>query len=159
MPILYAENIAPYAQGRRINSEEWNGISRTLAGGDEDTVGFGVPVAYGADRHTVVALEAAADNIAGITEANLVLDHPGDEYVPGDTVAVCESGVIGVLLGANVTQGAVARFNVTNQTWTGATASATVLTIPGATFEYAGSSGEVGAVRFRRPNPALAVGA
>ena len=43
MPILYAENIAPYAQGRRINSEEWNGISRTLAG--EDNVGFGVPVA------------------------------------------------------------------------------------------------------------------
>lgn len=157
MPILYADDIAPYAVGRRINSEEWNGISRSLAGSDE--VGFGVPVIVGTDRHTVLPLTAAAQNVAGITEANLVLGHPGDEYEPGDTVAVCESGVIGVLLGANVTQGAVARFNVTAQTWTGATASATVLTIPGATFEYAGSSGEVGAVRFRRPNPALATGA
>lgn len=152
MAPVYRDTIPAYAVGRRINAEEWNGISRTLAG--SANVGFGVPVINGTARHTVLPLTAAAQQVAGITEANLVLPHVGDNYEPLDTVAVCESGVIGVLLGANVTKGAQARFNVTAQNWTGAAASGTVLTIPGATFEEAGNSGEVGVVRFRRPNPA-----
>lgn len=152
MAPVYRDTIPAYAVGRRINAEEWNGISRTLAG--STNVGFGVPVINGTARHTVLPLTAAAQQVAGITEANLVLPHVGDNYEPLDTVAVCESGVIGVLLGANVTKGAQARFNVTAQNWTGAAASGTVLTIPGATFEEAGNSGEVGVVRFRRPNPA-----
>lgn len=61
---------------------------------------------------------------------------------------------MGVELDANVTKGAAARFNVTTQKWTGATASSTVLTVPGATFDEAGNAGEVGVLRFRRPNPA-----
>lgn len=152
MPPIYRDTIPFYAVGRRANAEEWNGISRTLAGAAN--VGFGVPVINGTDRHTVLPLTAAAQVVAGITEANFVLPHPGDFYEPLDTVAVCEVGVIGVLLGANVAKGAAARFNVTAQNWTGAAASATVLTIPGATFDEAGVSGEVGIVRFRRPNPA-----
>lgn len=157
MPPVYRDSIPAYAQGRRANAEEWNGISRTLAG--NANVGFGVPVIHGTAEHTVLPLTEAGQNVAGITEANYVLPHPGDNYEPGDTVAACESGVIGVLLGANVTKGAVARFNVTAKAWTGAAASSTVLTIPGATFEEAGASGAVGLVRFRRPNPALATGA
>lgn len=157
MPPVYSDSIDKYAVGRRTNMEEWNGISRTLAG--SDNVGFGVPVINGTARHTVLPLTAASQVVAGITEAVPFLPRPGDNYVPGDTVAVCEIGVIGVLLGANVTKGAQARFNVTAQNWTGATASSTVLTIPGATFDEAGSSGEVGVVRFRRPNPATATGA
>lgn len=157
MPPIYRDFLPAYAQGRRVNAEEWNGISRTLAGAVN--VGFGVPVIHGTDEHTVLPLTAAGQDVAGITEANLVLPHPGDEYLPGDTVAACESGVLGVLLGANVTKGAVARFNVTTQSWTSAGASATILTIPGATFEEAGASGAIGLVRFRRPNPALATGA
>jgi hypothetical protein len=153
MPPVYRDTIPAYAVGRRVNSEEWNGISRTLAGAT--AVGFGVPVIHGTAEHTVAPLTAAAEAVAGITEANFVLPHTGDEYQQYDTVAICESGVIGVLLGANVTKGAQARFNVTNKTWTGATASATVLTIPGATFDEAGVSGAVGVVRYRKPNPSL----
>lgn len=151
MAPVYRDTIPAFAVGRRVNAEEWNGISRTLAGAA--VVGFGIPVINGTARHTVLPLTATAQVVAGITEANLVLSHVGDNYEVGDTVAVCESGVIGVLLGANVTKGAAARFNVTAQNWTGATASATVLNIPGATFDEAGTSGEVGVVRFRRPNP------
>lgn len=153
MPPVYRDTIPAYAVGRRVNAEEWNGISRTLAG--SANVPFGVPVIDGTAEHTVLPLTAAAQAVAGICEANLVLPHTGDNYEPLDTVAVCESGVIGVLLGANVTKGAQARFNVTAQAWTGATASATVLTIPGATFDEAGVSGAVGVVRYRKPNPSL----
>lgn len=153
MPPVYRDTIPAYAVGRRVNSEEWNGISRTLAG--TTAVGFGVPVIHASAEHTVGPLTEAAQPIAGITEANLVLPHVGDEYQQYDTVAICESGVIGVLLGANVTKGAQARFNVTNKNWTGASASSTVLTIPGATFEEAGVSGQVGVVRYRKPNPSL----
>lgn len=158
MPPIYRDTIPAYAVGRRVNAEEWNGISRTSPAGTAN-IPFGVPVINGTARHTILPLSAAGQDVAGITEANFVLPHVGDFYEPLDTVAVCESGVIGVLLGANVTKGAVARFNVTAQNWTGAAASTTVLTIPGATFDEAGTSGEVGVVRFRRPNPALATGA
>lgn len=157
MPPVYRDSLIPYTQGRRVNSEEWNGVSRTLAG--TVAVGFGVPVRAGTDPHTVLPLTAAGQVVAGITEASYVLPHPGDQFEQYDTVPVCESGVIGVLLGATVAKDAVARFNVTNQTWTSAAASATVLTIPGATFDEAGTSGAVGVVRFRRPTPALATGA
>lgn len=153
MAPVYRDTIPAYAVGRRVNSEEWNGISRTLAG--STAVGFGVPVIHGTDEHTVAPLTAAGEAVAGITEANFVLPHTGDEYQQYDTVAICESGVIGVLLGANVTKGAQARFDVTAQNWTGATASSTVLTIPGATFDEAGVSGAVGVVRYRKPNPSL----
>lgn len=154
MAPVYRDFIPAYAVGRRVNAEEWNGFSRTLAGAAN--VPFGVPVINGTLEHTVLPLTAASQPIAGICEANLVLPHVGDNYVPFDTVAICESGVIGVLLGAAVTKGAQARFNVTAQAWTGAAASATVLTIPGATFDEAGASGEVGVVRYRKPtNPSL----
>lgn len=154
MPIQFLETIPSYAQGRRANMEEWNTVSRTLATGSAN-VGFGVPIQVGTAYHTVTPLTAAAQPVQGITEASLVLPHTGDAYQALDTVGVCESGVIGVLLGANVTKNAQARFDVTNQNWTGATASATVLTIPGATFDEAGTSGAVGIVRYRRPNPSV----
>lgn len=157
MALQFRDNIAPYAVGRRANMEEWNAITRSQEG--TSNIKFGAPVVPGAVRHTCKPLAAAGENVLGISEASFVLPHPGDEYNQYDNVAICEVGVIGVLLGANVTAGAQARYNVTNGTWTGATASSTVLTIPGAQFEYAGSSGEVGAVRYRRPVPSLSVGA
>ncbi|MCV2448467.1 hypothetical protein [Paracoccus sp. DMF] len=157
MPITFKENLAPYAVGRRANMEQWNTISRTLEGATP--VGFGVPVIAGTAPHTCAPLTAAGQNVLGITETSHILPRPGDQFAQYDTVGVCESGVIGVLLGANVTKGAQARFNVTNQTWTGAAASATVLTIPGAQFDEAGTNGSVGIVRYRRPVPSLSAGA
>lgn len=152
--IEFKADMAAYAVGRRINMEEYNTITRTAEG----VIGFGVPVMAGAGEHGAAALDATTGrNVLGISEANQVLNHPGDNYEQYDNMTICESGVIGVLLGAAVTKGAVARFNTANGTWTGAAQSATVVTIPGAQFEYGGASGAVGAVRYRRPVPSLSV--
>jgi len=157
MAIQFKENLAPFAVGRRVNMEEWNTITRTKEGAG--TLGFGVPAIAGAGKHSCLPLTAAAQNVLGITEAVSTLPHTGDAYEQYDNVAICESGVIGVPLGANVTKGSAARFDVNAGAWTGANASGTVLTIPGAQFEEDGTSGEVGAVRYRRPIPSLSAGA
>lgn len=150
----FQENIAPFAVGRRANMEEWNTITAIAEG----TIGFGVPVRAGAGRIGVLAMDATTGrNVIGITEASQVLPHAGDAYVQYDNVGVCESGVIGVLLGGAVTRGAQARWNTADNTWTAAAQSATVVTIPGATFDEAGASGTVGIVRYRRTNPSLSV--
>lgn len=156
MPMTFKTDITAYAVGRRANMEEWNTITRTKEG--SGTLAFGVPVMPGTGAHTCVIMDATnGRNVLGITEASVVLPRPGDSYAQYDNVAVCESGVIGVLLGANVTKGAQARFNTANGTWTGAAQSATVVTIPGAQFDEDGSNGAVGIVRYRRPVPSVSV--
>lgn len=156
MAIQFKETLAAFAVGRRINMEEWNTITRTKEGAG--TLGFGVPVMPGTGAHTCVELSATnGQNVLGITEASQVLPHTGDAYAQHDNVGICEVGVIGVLLGANVTRGAAARWDTANKVWTGANQSATVVTIPGAQFEEDGASGSVGAVRYRRPVPSLSV--
>lgn len=156
MAIQFKENLAAFAVGRRVNMEEWNTITRTKEG--SGTLPFGVPVMPGTGPHTCVILDATnGRNVLGITEASQVLPHPGDAYAQYDNVAICEVGVIGVLLGADVTRGAQARWNTADGTWTGAAQSATVVTIPGAQFDEDGTSGSVGVVRYRRPVPSLSV--
>lgn len=156
MAVTYAETLTKYAVGRRANMEEWNTITRTKEG--SSTLAFGVPVMPGTAAGTCIILDATTGrNVLGITEASQVLPHTGDTYAQYDNVPVCEIGVIGVLLGANVTEGAQARFNTANSTWTGAAQSATVVTIPGAQFAEAGSSGAVGIIRYRRPVPSASV--
>lgn len=157
MAITFKERPASYMRGRRVNAEEWTGISRSLEG--STALPFGVPAIAGSADRGCLPLTAANQVVLGVAEVNHVLPHPGDEYQQYDTVAICESGVIGVVVGANVTKGAQARFNTANGTWTGAAASATVLTIPGATFDEAGSNGNVVPLRYRRPNPSVATGA
>ena len=153
MAVTFANSITPYARGRRANMEEWNAITRTKEGAG--TLAFAVPAIAGTGTHSCAALTAAGQNVLGITEASLTLPHPGDAYQQYDNVEICEIGVIGVLLGANVTKGAQARYDVTNQVWTAAAASATVLTIPGAQFDEDGASGAISIVRYRRPVPSL----
>lgn len=153
MPISYKNTMAAYAVGRRVNMEEWNAITRSLEGAT--ALGFGQPAVAGTGAHTCIPLSVTGQNILGVTEADATLPRAGDAYAQYDNVAICESGVIGVLLGANVTKGAQARFDITNKVWTGATASGTVLTIPGAQFDEAGSSGAVGKIRYRRPVPSV----
>lgn len=156
MPLTFKENLDSYAVGRRANMEEWNTITRTKEGAA--TLGFGVPAMPGTGEHTCVELDATnGRNVLGITEASQVLPRPGDAYAQYDNVGICEVGVIGVLLGANVTVGAQARWDTANKNWTGAAQTATVVTIPGAQFEVAGASGAVGLVRYRRPVPSLSV--
>lgn len=154
--VAYRNTIAAYAVGRRANAEEWNAVTHTKEGAG--TLGFGVPVMPGTIANTIIELDAtSARNVLGITEAVPILPRTGDAFAQYDNVPVCEVGVIGVLLGANVTRGAQARWNTTNKTWTGAAQSATVVTIPGAQFDEAGTSGDVGVVRYRRPVPSLSV--
>lgn len=156
MSIQYKDRLSAYAVGRRANMEEWNAFTCIKEG--SSTLAFGVPVMPGTATDSCVLLDATnGRNVLGITEASAVLPHSGDAYQQYDSVAVCEVGVIGVLLGADVTRGAQARFNTANGTWTGAAQSATVVTIPGAQFDEAGSSGQVGVVRYRRPVPSLSV--
>lgn len=153
MPVVYQERMAKYAVGRRANMEEWNTITRTNSGAT--AIPFGVPVVTGSTAHSCVILTANAQNILGISEASLVQPHVGDNHAQYENVPVCEVGVIGVLLGANVTAGAQARFNLSNNTWTAAAQSGTVATIPGAQFDEDGTNGNVGIVRYRRPVPSL----
>lgn len=153
MAIQYRDTIPAFQVGRRVNMEEWNAITRTKEG--SGTLAFGIPAVAGTGDHSCLPVTADGQNVLGITEASLCLPHTGDAYQQYDNVAICESGVIGVELGGDVTKGQAARFNVSAGKWTSAAASATNLTIPGAQFEESGSSGEVGAVRYRRPVPSL----
>lgn len=156
MAMTFKQDISAYAVGRRANMEEWNTITRTKEG--SGTLAFGVPAMAGSGVHSCVLLDATnGRNVLGITEASPVLPRPGDAYAQHDNVGICEVGVIGVVLGGNVTKGAQARFNTANGTWTGAAQSATVVTIPGAQFDEDGSNGSVGIVRYRRPVPSLSV--
>lgn len=156
MPLTYSDSILPYSLGRPQNMEEWNGFTRTKEGAA--TLGFGVPVMPGTTPHTCVELDATTGrNVLGITAANQVLPHLGDSYNQYDNVGIYESVVVGVNLGANVTEGAQARWNTVAKNWTGAAQSATVVTIPGAQFEVAANSGTVGLIRYRRPVPSLSV--
>lgn len=158
MAITFRENFAPLMRGRRVNAEEWNAYSRTFEDTSADAkLLFGVPAIAGTTERGCLNLTAAGQSVIGITETNQVLPRPGDFYITYDTVAVCESGVIAVEVENTVVKGAQARFNVTTKMWTDDAASATVLTIPGAFFETAGSG--VVALRYRRPQPSLSAGA
>lgn len=156
MAITYKDTLTSYAVGRRANMEEWNGITRTKYG--TGTLAFGVPVMPGTDADTCVIVDATnGRNVLGITEASQTLPHTGDAYAQYDNVAICTMGVIGVLLDDDVVAGAQARFNTATGKWTDAAQSATVVTIPGAQFEEAGTGGAVGLVRYLRPVPSTSV--
>ena len=160
MGITYRNSIPAYALGRRANAEEWNTITSTNSGAA--AIKFGVPVMPGSADHTCVALDATTGrNVLGITEASQVVAAgratPADDYPQYENVAICETGVIGVLLDDDVVAGAAARWNTTTGAWTDAAQSATVVTIPGAQFDEAGKAGAIGIVRYRRPVPSLSV--
>lgn len=152
--IKYATTLAAFALGRRANSEDWNTRTKTATG----PIGFGAPVMPGNLPDTCAAISAVnGQSVLGITEASQVLPRPGDQYQQYDNVPVCEVGVIGVLLGANVAAEAVARWDTVAKAWTSAAQSATVITIPGAQFDEAGVAGAIGIVRYRRPVPSLSI--
>lgn len=154
MTIEFKADLLPFAVGRRVNMEEYNTLTRTAEG----AIAFGIPVRAGAGEHGVLAIDATTGrNVLGISEASQVLPHTGDAYAQYDNVTICESGVIGVVLDDDVVKGAAARFNTATGKWTDAAQSATVVTIPGAQFEYGGKAGAVGAVRYRRPVLSLSV--
>lgn len=152
MAIKFGESPEARQIGQPVNMEEWN--ARTINAGA--TVGFGVPVVQGAGDQVGIVASAADQVILGISFAEQLLSHDGDEYRLYDEMTVAESCVVGVQVGAAAAvANAQARYDVTNAVWTGAAASATVLTIPGATFDEPGAAGSVVALRYRRPNPSV----
>lgn len=151
MPISFKKNVAAYANGKIQNMEEWNATTGVASAAIE----FGSPVIAADGYDGVSPVSAASQNVLGIAVMEQFLPHTGDEYHANDIVTIAEQAVIGVKLGADVTKGAQARYNVTNKNWSSASASATVLTIPGAQFDESGASGAIGLVRFRRPVPCV----
>lgn len=153
MAIKFGLNPATRQVGQPVNMEEWNARSISAGG----VVPFGVPVVQGVGDQVGIVASAAGQAVLGISFAEQLLSHTGDEYRQYDTMTVAEQCVVGVQLGATaITVGnSQARYDVTNKVWTSAAASATVLTIPGATFDEVGPANGVIAVRYRRPNPSL----
>lgn len=162
--LRFSADLSPFAVGRRVNSEEWNAITGNFeAASDATRLGFGVPVKPGTGRDGIVPLTAASGEIfLGVTEASAVLPRPGDlpasggAYARYDEVSVLEWGVLAVEVEGNVTRGAIARWNTVSGKWTAAAQSATVVTIPGITFEEAATAPGVTPIRIRKvANPAL----
>lgn len=154
----FKNDFPAFAVGRRVNSEEWNAITRTFEAGDDTTrLLFGAPAVAGTGKHSAIEASAGAQNFLGIVEAMPNLPRAGDGYARYDNVPICESGVIGVPVEGNVTKGAAARWNTATRKWTAAAQSATVLTIPGVQFEETATAPGVTAVRLRRPVPAATV--
>lgn len=153
----FKSTLSAYSVGRRVNSEEWNAITRTFEAANDDVrLGFGVPVMPGTGKHSAVEIDATTGRVVlGITEAMPNLPRPGDGYARYDNVPICESGVIAVATEGNTTRGSQARWNTATKRWTGAAQSATVATIPGATFEETATAPGIAAIRYRRPNPSL----
>ena len=153
----FKDELAAYAVGRRVNSEEWNSRTGNFEAANDDLrLGYGVPVRVGAQEEGILPMDATnARSFVGITEASAVLPRPGDGYARYDEVSVLEWGVIGVETEGNTVRDGVARWNTATSKWTGAAQSATVVTIPGCTFEKTLTAPGVAPVRLRRPNPAL----
>lgn len=152
MGITYKDTLTSFAVGRRVNGEEWNGITKSA----EAAIAFGVPVMPGSGADTCIIVDATNGRVVlGITEASQTLPHTGDAYAQYDNVAVCTMGVIGVVLDDDVVAHAQARFNTATGKWTDAAQSSTVITISGAQFAEAGLAGAVGAIRYLRPVPSV----
>ena len=159
--LKFSNSLAPFAVGRRANSEEWNTYTKTMEAGSAATrLGFGVPVMPGAARKTCSEIDATTGRrFLGITEAVATLPRPTDEgFARYDEVPVMEWGVIAVATEGNTTAGAQARWNTVSKRWTGAAQSATVVTIPGATFEETTTAPGIQLVRLRKTeNPSVTV--
>lgn len=154
--LTFQENLTPFAVGRRVNSEEWNTITRTFeTENDSDRLKFGVPVKKGTVKHSCVKITAdGGENFIGVTEAMPNLPRPGDGYARYDNVPVCESGVIAVEVTGNTVERTPARWDTAAEKWTAAAQSATVVSVPGVEFEETATAPGVAPVRVRRPVPA-----
>lgn len=148
MALVFSDTMKPFARGRRVNMEEWNTITKTFETGGGAQLGFGVPVQRGTNAKGCVVYSNG--DIIGISEASQVLPHPGDYYSQYDNVAICEVGVIGVVVGEAVTAGNPAGFDTGSGKWV--TADTAAPQVPGAVFESSGDLDDVVALRYRRPN-------
>lgn len=149
---------ADFAIGRRVNSEEWNSITRTFeAAYDTARLKFGAPAIVGTGKHSCIEQSTDAALILGVAEAMPNLPRPADGYARYDNVPLCNMGVIAVETEGNTTKGGQARWNTATRKWTAAAQSATVVTITGVAFEETATAPGIAPVRVRLPSPALSV--
>lgn len=100
------------------------------------------------EAFAVTVTETGDPDFLGITESDV--SQPGENFPQYATVPVMESGVIWVIAGGSVTQGAQAFFDISDQRWKAAIGADQIL-IPGAEFDSAGGNGDLVKVRLRRP--------
>lgn len=104
----YLDTMAAGYAGMVANGETSNRISRTCE--DSGGIGFGVPVYRGSDDHGCTRTPNA--NFLGITIAHealgLLAGGTADKYPQYESVAIMTQGVIWVLAGEAVTDGAAA---------------------------------------------------
>lgn len=149
---MYKGKLSKYALGRRVNSEEWNTVTRNASA----DIAFGVPVEVTTGK-TIKEWDGTGV-IEGITEASQVLPHTGDNYAQYDEVPVCEVGVIGVKVeGASIVRNAVAYYNPTTKAFS-AVAGAGKFLVLGATFDNV-PDGDMALIRYRRVNGTVHVAA
>ena len=154
----FKQDLPAFAVGRRVNSEEWNAVTRTFEAANDDVrLKFGAPATVGTGKHSVIEAAANGAMFVGVVEAMPNLPRPLDGYARYDNVPVCDMGVIAVETEGNITRGAQARWNTATRKWTMAAQSATVATIPGCVFEETATAPGIAPLRVRRPNPATIV--
>lgn len=140
-----------YALGRRVNMEEWNGLTGLAEDTDDHPIGFAQPVMDGTAGEQV-KLYNGTGVFRGIAEADVTLGQ--DTYPEGANVPVTESGVIAVMAGGTCTKRTPVYWIVASGTYT-STAGSNKL-IPNAEFDATVSSGSLVPVRLRRIPPAPA---
>lgn len=139
---VYGTTHAAAFAGMVANSETFNSITRvceTVAG-----IGFGVPAVRGtADNQCAVA--AAASLPYGVTIADP--SQPGDLYARYANVAILTQGVIWVVTGENVTDGAPVYYVPATGVWV-TTAGANIL-LPDAVWDTTALLGALAKIRIR----------
>ena len=133
--------------GQIGNMENWNGLTRTATA----TIAFGAPAQRSGDKQC--APFASGGEFIGIAIAHhVVTSTNGDSYGQYDNVPLAdEAGKIGGIAGAAIVAGAALNWDVTAGRWTTASASGTVIAVPGAEADTAASgNGVFFWVRLRR---------
>lgn len=143
----YKKSLTKYALGRRVNMEEWNARTGVAAA----QIPFGAPVEAGPLGGQQVKEWDGTGVVLGITEASVVLPHPGDYYEAYDNLAYGDVCVIGVKVGTNVAKDAPAFYDFVAHQWVAAD-GANANAVLGATFDAVGAAGEIVPLRYRRPN-------
>lgn len=132
--------------GMSANMEEWNGITRTATA----TIAFGAPAQRSGDVQC--APLASGGEFIGIAIAHHVLTSTNaDSYGQYDNVPLADEGVWFGLADAAITVGTALLWNTVSGRWTTASASGTVIAVPGAEADTAAAgAGALIKVRLRR---------
>jgi len=135
-----------YAKGRRVNMEEWNGLTGIAQSGD---IGIAEPVQDGALDEQVMPFTTGT--FRGITEWTPDVGE-AELFAQGANVPVTESGVIAGSAYQDCTKRTPVYWNATNRGYTSTVGTNTL--IPNAEFDATVSAGGLVPIRLRRIPPA-----